>query len=132
MRDTYDAYIDLMVFMAYENNLAEKLCFLEINMRKCKGYIETFYAAKDKQLVVKFDLYKAMRYAVSMFNQFFNNHGLVLRMKKYYLHHSRRISTKEFKILHMPKDLDETTIKDTIRALLKAFPFYIRATGETK
>ena len=53
-------------------------------------------------------------------------------MKKYYLHQSRRISTKKFKILHLPKDIDETTIKDAIRALLKAFPFYIRTTGGTK
>ncbi len=40
-----------------------------------KEYIETYHAAKDKQLLVKFDSYEAMRYAVSMFNQFFSKLG---------------------------------------------------------
>ena len=68
IKDTYDVYLNLADFTAYENNIMEKLNFLEVNMRKCKGYIETYHAAKDKQLLVKFDSYEAMRYAVSMFN----------------------------------------------------------------
>ena len=111
--------------MAYENNIVDKLSFLEINMRKCKGYIEIYHAAKDKQLIVKFNSYKSMRYAVLMFNQFFNNQGLILRMKKYYLHNSRCILTKEFKILHVPKTLTEELIKDGIRSSLNGIPFYI-------
>ena len=73
-----------------------------------------------------------MRYAVSMFNQFFINQGFILRMKKYYLHHSRHISTKEFKILHVPKTLTEELIKDRIRSSLNGIPFYIRANGGEK
>ena len=82
--------------------------------------------------MVKFNSYEAMRYAASMFNQFFNNQGLVLRMKKYYLHNNRRISTKEFKILHVPNELSEDMIKEDIRTLLRGIQFYIRATGRTK
>ena len=48
-----------------------------------------------------------MKYAVSAFNQFFNNQGLILQMKKYYFHQSRHVLTKEFKILHVPIDMSE-------------------------
>ena len=68
IKNIYDAYLDFADFTAYKNNIMKKLSFLEVNMRKCKGYIETYHAAKDKQLLVKFDSYEAMRYAVSMFN----------------------------------------------------------------
>jgi len=112
--------------------VVDKLSFLEVNMWKCKGYIETYHAAKDKQLLVKFDFYEAMKYAVSMFNQFFSNQGLVLCMKKYYLHQSRRISTKEFKILHVPKELKEELLKEDIRRSFRGILFYVWATNGQK
>jgi len=74
---------------------------------------------------VKFKSYELIRYAVSVFNQFFNNQGIQLRMKKYYLHQSRRISMKEFKILHVLQDVKDSVIKDSIYKLLETFPFYI-------
>ena len=83
-------------------------------MRKCRGFLEVYHAAKDKQLIVKFVSYESMRYAVSVFNQFFNNQGFLLRMKKYYLYQNRRISTKEFKILYVPDELSEDRIKEDI------------------
>ncbi len=132
VRDTYDAYLDLATFSAYDNKLVEKVSFLELNMRKFKGYLEIYHAAKDNQIVVKFDSFEALRHAVSIFNQFFNNSGLVLRMKKYYLHQNRRISTKEFKILQVPNDYSDDMIKDDIRSSLRGIQFYIRAAGGTK
>src|SRR6266496_3557273 len=101
-------------------------------MRKCRGFLEVYHAAKDKQLIVKFASYESMRYAVSVFNQFFNNQGFLLRMKKYYLYQNRRISTKEFKILYVPDELSEDRIKEDIRSALRGIQFYIRATGGIK
>ena len=132
IEDTYNMYLQLANFTAYENNIGDKLSFLEVNLRKCKGYLETYHAVKDKQIIIKFTTYESIRYAVLMFNQFFNNHGLILRMKKYYLHQSQRVLTKEFKILHVPKDLKEETIKEDLKHSLKGIPFYIRATGGEK
>src|SRR6266542_5749121 len=102
------------------------------NMRKFRGYLEIFHAAKEKHIVIKFDSYEAMRHAVSIFNQFFNNSGLLLKMKKYYSHQNRRVSTKEFKILHLPVEFSDDMIKEDIRSSLRGIPFYIRATGGTK
>src|SRR6266542_3894069 len=130
--DTYDAFLDLNSFSAYDNNMTEKICFLELNMRKFRGYLEIFHAAKEKHIVIKFDSYEAMRHAVSIFNQFFNNSGLLLKMKKYYSHQNRRISTKEFKILHVPVEFSDDMIKEDIRSALRGIPFYIRATGGAK
>ena len=70
-------------------------------------FLEVFHDAKDKHLITKFTFFEAMKYAVSAFNQFFNNQGLILQMKKYYFHQSRHVSTKEFKILHVPIDMSE-------------------------
>src|SRR6266496_3656761 len=91
-----------------------------------------YHAAKDAQLIIKFDSYDAMRHAVSVANQFFNNQGLVLKQKKYYLYQNRRVSTKEFKILHVPNELSEDLIKENIRASLRGIQFYIRASGGIK
>jgi len=68
INNTYDAYVQLADFTAYENNIVDKLSFLELNMRKCKGFIEIYHAVKDKQLIVKFYSYESIRYAVSIFN----------------------------------------------------------------
>ena len=76
IKDTYDAYMDLSTFMVYDNNITDKLSFLEVNLRKCKGFIEEYHEAKEKQLIAKFSSYKTMRYAASAFNQFFNNQGV--------------------------------------------------------
>ena len=62
IRDTYDAYLDLATFSAYDNKLVEKVSFLELNMRKFKGYLEIYHAAKDNQIIVKFDSFKALRF----------------------------------------------------------------------
>ena len=53
-------------------------------------------------------------------------------MKKYYIHQNRHISTKEFKILHVPNEFSDDMIKEDIRSSLRGIPFYIRATGGTK
>ena len=47
-KDTYDAYVNLNTFTAYENNVTDKLNFLKINLRKCKGFVEVYHAAKEK------------------------------------------------------------------------------------
>ena len=37
--DTYDVFVNIASFTAYEQNITDKLCFLEVNLRKCKGFL---------------------------------------------------------------------------------------------
>ncbi|PKK70185.1 hypothetical protein RhiirC2_780028 [Rhizophagus irregularis] len=60
---------------------------------------------------------------VRNFSDYAEDSNLKMKDKKYYTLHGQRISSREFKILEVPNNIDRTSIKNSIRCLLHASDF---------
>ncbi|CAB5368599.1 unnamed protein product [Rhizophagus irregularis] len=58
-------------------------------------------------------------------NFYDSDSNLKIKEKKYYTLHGQRISSREFKILEVPNNIDRTSIESSIRHLLHGSPFFI-------
>ena len=127
-QETYDAFIWLRDMDSY-GTIEEKLAFLEINARNTRGFVKIEYNKLEKQFILKYRSYAGMITAVKQFNNFFQNSFIKLQPKKYYTINGMRISTSEFKIMNVPTNIHEDTIKDSIRKITHGAPFYIKKSG---
>ncbi|POG61924.1 hypothetical protein GLOIN_2v1785965 [Rhizophagus irregularis DAOM 181602=DAOM 197198] len=116
---TYDAYIPINDINFYDS-FDDKFAFIELNVRNFSDYAGVEYNATDKHIIIKNYAIGGMRRMVRLFNHFFKDSNLKMKEKKYYTLHGQRISSREFKILEIPNNIDRTSIESSIRRLLHA------------
>ncbi|CAB5196260.1 unnamed protein product [Rhizophagus irregularis] len=121
---TYDAYIPINDINFYDS-FDDKFAFIELNVRNFSDYAGVEYNATDKHIIIKNYAIGGMRRMVRLFNHFFKDSNLKMKEKKYYTLHGQRISSREFKILEIPNNIDRTSIESSIRRLLHGSPFFI-------
>ncbi|RGB25913.1 hypothetical protein C1646_771103, partial [Rhizophagus diaphanus] len=107
---TYDAYIPINEINLYDS-FDDKLAFIELNIRNFSGYAGVEYNMTDKHIIIKNYAIGGMRRMVRLFNHYFKDSNLKMKEKKYYTLHGQRISSREFKILEVPNNIDRTSIE---------------------
>jgi hypothetical protein len=107
--EAYDVYINLDDIDSYHHT-NDKAAFIELNLRQIKGFISTEIDIKNRQIIVKNRSYHGMMYTVRLFNAKFKNTYMKLRPAKYFIMDGHRVSSKEFKIMNVPKEVTRDQI----------------------
>ncbi len=108
------------------DRIEDKLGFLELNLRKLKGFSGVEYSKQDGTILTKNHSYNGMIWMVCHFNNNFKENKIKLTPKKYYKLNGTHISSRDFKILNVPRDLNNKAIEQGIRKLLNGKPFFIK------
>ncbi|GBB92488.1 hypothetical protein RclHR1_20110001 [Rhizophagus clarus] len=125
---TYDAYISLNDIDCYFHNDA-KLAYVEMLARDLKEFAGT-EIFKDQEIIVKNTTYKEMLHMVRIFNHRCKDRPFMsLKPKTYFLFDGQRISSKEFKIINVPKDTSRETLESAVLKLIGFRRFFIKKSG---
>ncbi|GBB91148.1 hypothetical protein RclHR1_01830007 [Rhizophagus clarus] len=126
---TFDAYINLNDIDNYFHN-KDKLAYMELLARDLKGFAGVELIKEDQEIIVKNSMFKEMQHMVRMVNHRCKDHPFMkLKPKQYYLLEGTRVSSKEFKILNVPKDASRDAIEQAVITLLGSKRFFIKKSG---
>jgi hypothetical protein len=125
---TFDAYINKKE--VEEDTDIGKIIFIREYTKDYGGFISVEWDKEsDKtKIIVKFNSYQALQSATKRFNRIAAKVYSRMRLtpKTYYKIGSKHISSREFKILEVPIDMDKELIEQAIRKILKGQPFYVK------
>ncbi|GES89333.1 RNA-directed DNA polymerase from mobile element jockey-like isoform X1 [Rhizophagus clarus] len=126
---TYDAYVKLSnneEYFAVDN----KVAYVELLTRDFRGFLGTEINKEDNEIIIKNSSYKGMLHMVRLFNHKCRSHPFLrMHQKTYFLVDGMRVSSKEFKILNVPKHLSRDTIEQAVTKLLGSRRFFIKKSG---
>ncbi|GBB92231.1 hypothetical protein RclHR1_01990003 [Rhizophagus clarus] len=126
---TFDAYINLNDIDNYFYN-EDKLAYMELLARDLKGFVGIEIVKEDQEIIIKNLSFKGIQHIVRMVNHKYKAHPFMkLKPKQYYLLEGIRVSSKEFKILNVPKDIRWDVIEQAVITLLRSKQFYIKNLG---
>jgi hypothetical protein len=126
--EAYDTFINIDDIDNYYNT-NDKVAFIELNLRQIKGFIGMKIDTKNRRIIVKNRSYHGMMYTVRLFNAKFKNTYMKLRPAKYFLMDGYKVSSKEFKIMNIPKEITKDQIQKAIFSIIKECSFYIKNSG---
>ncbi|CAB4394082.1 unnamed protein product [Rhizophagus irregularis] len=126
--ESYDAFIKLDDIDSY-HNVNDKQAFIEINLNQIRGFIGTEVDKLNRRIIIKNRTYYGMRYTVRLFNQKFRNTYMKLHPVTYFNLDGHRVSSKEFKILNVPKDIPKEEIEKAIFKIVQEYFFHIKHSG---
>lgn len=113
---------------SYHYNI-DKVAFIELNLRQIKGYVATELDTKNYRIIVKNWSYHRMMYTVRRFNVKFKNTYIKLYPTKYFSIDGFCVSSKEFKILNVSKNIMKDNIEKAIFKIIKECSFHIKQSG---
>jgi len=126
--ETYDAFIDVNLIDQY-HKIEDKLAYIELLVRDYRGFKGVTYDKENARIIVQNKKYAGMHTMATSFNQRHNQTFMKLIPTKYYTIKGQRISSKEFKILDVPRDITKAQIEMALRRILNGGQFYIRNTN---
>ena len=122
---TYDAYIPVHKINR-GSDVDEKRAYIELEFFDKKGYIGAELVKQDEmlQVIIKFDHIINLQMACKAFNGDFPD--CKAEIKKYYRIGHERYSSKDFKIINVPKSITSETILEALHIVTKRKDFIIR------
>src|SRR5437016_1867156 len=114
------------------NSDMDKFSFIRLFFYKMEGLISTEWDKENDagktHIVVKFSSLNYLKKAIRRFNNTAIEVKSIMRLKskKYFKFGSKWISSREFKILNVPADINDECIETAIRHIVHGQPFYIK------